>query len=105
MYHQGARTVKYLRASRRSNPGEGIMTTNPQKADITVRGGTINVPKSTQPTLPLRHQPNTPPTKKKTKTRPDHQVPTDDSRPQQKPAPEPQKTLTEESPALTADPQ
>lgn len=48
------------------------MTTNQPNPDITVRGGLINVPALTSPTQPPRHQPNTPPTKKKTTVKADH---------------------------------
>ena len=60
-----------------------------QNQDITIRGRIINVPHSTQPTHPPRHQPDTPRTKKSTKIKPDHQVPTQDSSP---PVTDPQPT-------------
>lgn len=58
--------------------------------DITVRGGLINVPHSTDPTHPLRHQPNTPVNKKITKPKPDHQVYGGDSSTTVKQTPPPQ---------------
>ncbi|GAI82148.1 unnamed protein product [marine sediment metagenome] len=42
-------------------------------SDITIRGGIINVPASISPSHPPRHQPDTPRTKKRTTTKPDHQ--------------------------------
>lgn len=45
--------------------------------NITIRGGTINVPPPTIPTQPIRHQPDTPRTKKVTTPRKDHQLPAD----------------------------
>ncbi len=65
------------------------MTSPTSNPDITVRGGIINVPPSTQPTQPLRHQPNTPRTKKRTTTKPDHQVYTPDPSTTPDPIPEP----------------
>lgn len=43
------------------------------KSDITIRGGLINVPASTSPNKPPRHQPDTPRTKKTVTVKPDHQ--------------------------------
>jgi len=51
------------------------MSTNSQNADITIRGGTINVPLPRVPNQKPRHQPDTPPTKKRTTVRPDHKIP------------------------------
>lgn len=55
------------------------MTNPPNNPDITIRGGLINVPDLTKPTQPPRHQPDTPRTKKRTKTRSDHIPATTDS--------------------------
>ena len=73
------------------------MTNQPPNPDITVRGGIINVPHSTSPTHPPRHQPNTPRTKKFTKTKPDHQVYEPEPEPQPQPAdPQPSEVSNDE---------
>lgn len=51
------------------------MAKTPTNPDITVRGGIVNVPPTTTPTTPPRHQPDTPRTKKHTKTKTDHIIP------------------------------
>lgn len=48
------------------------MSPDQKTSDITVRGGLISVPNSSKSTRPPRHQPNTPPTKKKVTPRADH---------------------------------
>lgn len=53
------------------------MTKTQTLGDITIRGGTINVPLPTAPTQPIRHQPDTPRTKKVTTPRADHQLAAD----------------------------
>ncbi len=58
------------------------------KSDITIRGGVVNVAASTSPTLPPRHQPDTPRTKKTVKVKTDHHVyPPDPTPPPEKPTP------------------
>lgn len=48
------------------------MTPATKNPDITIRGGLINVPKSTHSISKSRHQPDTPTNKKDAKPRPDH---------------------------------
>jgi len=69
------------------------MATQKTNPHSTIRGGLINVPDLTSPTQPPRHQPDTPRTKKQTKTRSDHQ-----------PAPSKQPTTTDEPPPAAAAP-
>lgn len=76
-------------------------TTNPEP---TVRGGVVNVPHSTKPTRPRRHQPNTPPTKKRVKTRSDHQVYGGDSSTTIKNSPPPQPPMGETPTSTPAAP-
>lgn len=67
------------------------MTPNQKNPDITIRGGLINVPSSTKSKTADRHRPNTPPTKKVTKTRTDHiPAPRKDAAPIEPPSPEPE---------------
>lgn len=52
------------------------MSKSQPQPDITIRGGLINYPLATIPSVPPRHQPNTPRIKKQTTTRPDYKPPT-----------------------------
>ncbi len=69
------------------------MTSKPFTPDITVRGGIVNVPQSTTPTVPVRHQPDTPRNKKTTTVKPDHI-----------PAPPKQDPDTPDAPLVDPDP-
>ena len=80
------------------------MTKTPTPQDITIRGGIINVPHSTTPTHPPRHQPNTPRTKKHVKTRSDHQAYGGDSTPTTQDSPPPQSPTADEPTTAAAEP-
>ncbi len=48
------------------------MTVHAKPSGVTVRGGLVNVPHSTTPTVPVRHQPIGQPNKKFTKPKTDY---------------------------------